>query len=54
MPGDWAGASARLLCRNIYRLVREPSEHYLSELAETADGPLPEPVAAFHKRFGGL
>ncbi len=54
LPVDWVGASARLLCRNLYRLTLEPSEQYLSGVLETADGPLPEAASSLYKRFGGL
>lgn len=54
LPADWAGASARLLCRNLYRLIQGPSEQYLSGVLETADGPPPEAAPYFYKRFGSL
>lgn len=54
LPTDWAGTAARLLCRNLYRLLQEPSERHLLNLLETAEGPLPEAAAYFYTRFGGL
>ncbi|NVK44209.1 MAG: phenylacetic acid degradation operon negative regulatory protein PaaX [Oceanospirillaceae bacterium] len=54
LPADWSGVAARQLCRNLYSLVCAPSENYISETMETAEGPLPEPAPAFYKRFGGL
>ncbi|WP_353179131.1 MULTISPECIES: phenylacetic acid degradation operon negative regulatory protein PaaX [unclassified Salinisphaera] len=54
LPGDWPGAAARLLCRNLYRATFRQAETYLAEVLETADGPLPEPAAYFYERFGGL
>lgn len=54
LPADWAGTSARVLARNIYRLIQAGAEQFLSETQETADGPLPEPAPRFYKRFGGL
>lgn len=54
LPADWAGLSARILCRNIYRLIQARAEQFLSETQETADGALPEPAPRFYKRFGGL
>lgn len=54
LPADWAGTSARILARNIYRLIQGQAEEHLSETQETADGPLPEPAPRFYKRFGGL
>lgn len=54
LPADWAGTSARILCRNIYRLIQTGAEQHLTDTQETADGPLPEPAPRFYKRFGGL
>lgn len=54
LPADWTGTSARILCRNIYRLIHKQADLYLTETQETADGPLPEPAPRFYKRFGGL
>lgn len=54
LPNEWEGTAARLLCRNLYRLVTEKTERHLSELLETAEGPLPDASSAFYKRFGGL
>lgn len=54
LPADWSGVAARQLCRNLYSLVCGPSERYIAENFETADGPLPEPMPAFYKRFGGV
>jgi phenylacetic acid degradation operon negative regulatory protein len=54
LPPDWAGAAARLLCRNLYRAVEEPAEAHLMALLETADGPLPEAAPFYYERFGGL
>ncbi len=54
LPADWVGTSARVLCRNIYRLIYNKADDWLSHTQETADGPLPEPSPRFYKRFGGL
>lgn len=54
LPAGWAGASARALCRNLYRLTLHPAERHLMSVLETADGPLPEAAAYFYARFGGL
>ncbi len=54
LPGDWHGAAARLLCRNLYRAIHRQAEVYLSDVLETAEGPLPAPAAYFYERFGGL
>ncbi len=59
LPGEllspeWAGASARILCRNIYRLVEKQAEAHLLALVKTADGPLPDAEPEYFSRFGGL
>lgn len=54
LPPDWAGAAARLLCRNIYRRAAEPAERHLMAVLETAEGPPAEAAPYFYGRFGGL
>lgn len=54
LPADWAGAAARLLCRNLYRAVEQAAEAHLLARLETAEGPLPEAAAYYYERFGGL
>jgi phenylacetic acid degradation operon negative regulatory protein len=54
LPAGWHGTAAYQLCRNLYRAVYGPADEYLSEVMETADGPLPPPAPAFLQRFGGL
>lgn len=54
LPSDWPGTAARLLCRNIYQRVLAPAERYLTQMLETADGPLPAPGAGLRERFGGV
>jgi phenylacetic acid degradation operon negative regulatory protein len=54
LPVNWLGASARLLCRNLYRLIQGPAEVYLAQNMETADGPPGPPSQKFFERFGGL
>lgn len=51
---DWAGASARMLCRNLYRRLAPAAERHVMAVLETADGPLPEPKPYYFQRFGGL
>ena len=51
---DWAGSAARILCRNLYRLVQAGAEEYLLAHTETADGPLPAAAPPYYRRFGGL
>lgn len=54
LPAHWPGAAARLLCRNLYRLVQEGAETYLARTLETAEGPLPDADRTYFERFGGL
>jgi phenylacetic acid degradation operon negative regulatory protein len=54
LPPHWPGAAARLLCRNLYRLVQEGAEAYLARALETAEGPLPDADRTYFERFGGL
>lgn len=51
---DWAGSSARVLCRNLYRRAAPAAERHVQAVLETADGPLPEPRPYYFQRFGGL
>jgi len=54
LPSNWQGATAYQLCRNLYRVLYMPADQYLTEIMETADGPLPPPSSGFLTRFGGL
>ncbi len=54
LAADWPGSAARLLCRNLYRLIQAPGERYLMEMTETAEGPLPAAAPFYYSRFGGL
>lgn len=54
LPADWSGATARVLCRNLYRLTQAPATRHLMASLETADGPLPDAAPYFYDRFGGL
>jgi phenylacetic acid degradation operon negative regulatory protein len=54
LPANWPGAAARLLCRNLYRVVQSPAERHIMASLETAEGPLPAAVPGFRSRFGGL
>lgn len=51
---NWPGTSARLLCRNLYKLVQAPAEQHLLATLETADGAAPEAHPSYYTRFGGL
>jgi len=54
LPADWHGAAAYQLCRNLYRAVYGPADEHLSDIMETAEGPLPPPAASYFARFDGL
>ena len=54
LPAGWHGTAAYQLCRNLYIAVHRQADVWLSEVVETAQGPLPPPDAAFMQRFGGL
>lgn len=54
LPVNWQGSAAYQLCRNLYLQLHEAADQYLSDVVETADGPLPPPSALFKSRFGGL
>ena len=54
LPDRWPGLAAYQLCRNIYSLIAQPTEDYLTANLVTADGPLPPAEPAFFQRFGGL
>lgn len=54
LEANWPGTSARLLCRNLYRLIQGPAEQHLMTVLETADGAAPEAHPSYYARFGGL
>ena len=54
LPADWPGIRAAQLCAEIYRRLFEPSEIYLSGVAEDLAGKLPAPDVTVRARFGGL
>jgi phenylacetic acid degradation operon negative regulatory protein len=54
LPAGWHGTAAYQLCRNLYRGLHEAADDYLTEVMETADGPLPPPAGSYLQRFGGL
>ncbi|MDH5345931.1 MAG: phenylacetic acid degradation operon negative regulatory protein PaaX, partial [Gammaproteobacteria bacterium] len=54
LPAGWNGTAAYQLCRNLYQIVFEPADAFMSREFETADGPLPPPAPEFYRRFGGL
>jgi phenylacetic acid degradation operon negative regulatory protein len=54
LESDWPGTAARLLCRNLYKLVQAPAEQHLMAELETAEGAVPEAHPSYYTRFGGL
>ncbi len=54
LPQPWSGHSAFALCKSIYQKVLEPSELFLHEVIQTADGALPDTPDEVYQRFGGL
>ncbi len=53
LPEDWPGATARGICRDLYRLAVIRSEEWLEAHAKGERGALPPPVAEFATRFAG-
>lgn len=54
LPANWPGTAARILCRDLYKLVQEPAERFLMARLHTAEGPAPAAHPAYYTRFGGL
>jgi len=54
LPTGWNGTAAYQLCRNLYGLIYQSADEFMSAEFETADGPLPPPAPEFYRRFGGL
>ncbi|CDL85955.1 phenylacetic acid degradation operon negative regulatory protein PaaX [Xenorhabdus cabanillasii] len=54
LPAQWEGQIARHLCINIYQRIGPAATRYISEQCETTIGKLPQPAAAYYRRFGGL
>jgi phenylacetic acid degradation operon negative regulatory protein len=51
---NWPGTAARLLCRNLYKLIEEPAERHLMAKLQTAAGSAPAAHPSYSTRFGGL
>lgn len=51
LPVDWAGQQARVLCKDLYRRLGEPSERHLADWLRTADGQTPACDGSFGRRF---
>jgi phenylacetic acid degradation operon negative regulatory protein len=54
LPAGWHGTAAYQLCRNLYHGLHQAADDFLTEIMETADGPLPPPAGDYEQRFGGL
>jgi len=54
LPSSWMGAAAYQLCRNLYGLIYQGADTYLTDHLESAEGPLRHLGRNFEKRFGGL
>ena len=54
LPSGWHGIAAYQLCRNLYRAIHVSADNYLTDVMETAAGPLPAPARGYFERFGGL
>ena len=51
LPADWAGRKTRLLCKELYRRLLEPSEQHLDASLILADGSVPPANPAVAERF---
>ncbi len=51
LPSDWPGDTARQICSELYMLTRLQAERHLSDVLETADGPLPAAAPYLQLRF---
>jgi len=54
LPEAWNGTAAYQVCRDLYQLVYESADQYLTTEFENADGPLPAASPDFYSRFGGI
>jgi phenylacetic acid degradation operon negative regulatory protein len=51
LPPEWPGQSARMVCRELYRRLAEPSEQHLDGHMQLADGSVPERLDDGCQRF---
>ena len=51
LPGDWPGQAARTVCTQMYAALSVPSETYLEEHMQLADGRLTDSLRLFRNRF---
>lgn len=54
LPPGWVGHEAQDLVKRTYKILAEPSNYYIGEKMNNAQGPMPEPNQRFYTRFGGL
>lgn len=51
LPADWSGHTARMVTRELYRRIQEPSEQHLDQHMLLADGSTPELLDSNFERF---
>jgi phenylacetic acid degradation operon negative regulatory protein len=51
LPGDWPGQQARLLCKELYKLLEPLSSRHLDKMLCLADGTVPAEDATLPERF---
>lgn len=51
LPADWPGHTARMITRELYRRIQEPSEFHLNENMQMADGSTPDLLSNTLERF---
>ena len=54
LPESWNGTAAYQICRELYQLVYESADQYLTTEFENAEGSLPAANQDFYDRFGGI
>jgi phenylacetic acid degradation operon negative regulatory protein len=54
LQANWPGTAARLLCRDLYKLIQGPAERHLMARLQTAEGSAPAAHPSYFTRFGGL
>ena len=51
LPHDWPGNEARLMCREFYRRLLQPSERHLDQQLQCANGHVPAAQPLLYQRF---
>jgi phenylacetic acid degradation operon negative regulatory protein len=54
LPKSWNGTAAYRACRELYQLIYESADQYLTTEFENTEGSLPTASKNFYDRFGGL